>query len=81
MIELPNFGHMARPTIWFESLDKILLVTSWTENMTSKVLFQNIFILIRARVVNFANIIKIATIFIKTTFEDSNKFLRILKKS
>ena len=49
--------------------------------MTSKVLFQNIFILIRARVVNFANIIKIATIFIKTTFEDSNKFLRILKKS
>ena len=31
----------------------------------------------RPRVVNFADIIKIATIFIKTTFKDSNKIKRI----
>ena len=44
---LPNFGHMATSTIWFESHDKILLVTSWTWIMTSKKFFQNIFILRR----------------------------------
>ena len=31
------------------------------------------FILRRSRVANFAEIIKIATMFIKTTFRDSNK--------
>ena len=31
----------------------------------------------RPRVVNFADIIKIATIFIKTTFKDSNKIKRV----
>ena len=35
MLELPNFGHMTTPTIQFKSRDKILLVTSWTEIMTS----------------------------------------------
>ena len=29
-----NFGHMTTSTIQFESRDKILLVTSWTEIMT-----------------------------------------------
>ena len=29
MLELPNFGHVTTSTI------KILLVTSWTETMTS----------------------------------------------
>ena len=33
--ELPNFGHMATPTIEFHSRDKILLVTSWAEIITS----------------------------------------------
>ena len=35
MLELPNFGHMKTSIIQFESGDKILLVTSWTNIMTS----------------------------------------------
>ena len=35
MLELPNFGHMITSTIQFESRDKILLMISWTETMTS----------------------------------------------
>ena len=41
--------------------------------MTSKPLFQLTFILRRPRVANFADIIKIATISIRTTIKDSNK--------
>ena len=36
-------------------------------------LFKNNFILRKPRVVNFADIIKIVTMLIKTTFKDSNK--------
>ena len=46
---------------------------SWTVIMTSQPLFQNTFILRRPRVTNFADIIKIATMFLKTTFRDSQK--------
>ena len=35
MLELPNFGHLTISTIQIESRDKILLVTSQTEVMTS----------------------------------------------
>ena len=35
MQELPNFGHMTKFTISFDSRDKMLLVTSWAEIMTS----------------------------------------------
>ena len=35
MLELSNFDHMTIFTLSFESRDKITLVTSWTENMTS----------------------------------------------
>ena len=35
IIDLANFGDMTSSTIKFESRDKILLVTSWTENVTS----------------------------------------------
>ena len=35
MLELPNFGHMTTSTMKFESLDKILLITPWTEAMMS----------------------------------------------
>ena len=35
MLELLIFGHMTKFTIWFESRDKIILVVSWTEIMTS----------------------------------------------
>ena len=35
MLQLPNFGHMITSTVQFEPLDKILLLTSRTEIMTS----------------------------------------------
>ena len=35
MAELPNFGHMTKFTLLFESRDEILLVMSWTEIMKS----------------------------------------------
>ena len=34
IIDLTNLGDMTSSTIKFESRDKILLVTSWAENMT-----------------------------------------------
>ena len=41
--------------------------------MTSQPLSQIKFVLVITRVVNFADIIKIATMYIKTTFKDSKK--------
>ena len=35
MLELPNFDHMTTFKMSYESRDKILLMTSWTEIMTS----------------------------------------------
>ena len=35
MLELQNFGDMTTSTVLFESCDKILLVTSWTDIVTS----------------------------------------------
>ena len=77
MLQLPNFGHMTTSIIQFESRDKILLVTSWREIMTSCSLFQNTHILTRPQVVIFADIIKIVTMLIKTITKDSRKFKRI----
>ena len=67
MLELPSFGHMTVSTICYESLDKILLVRSWTEIMTSQPLLQHTFNLRRPVEANFADIIKIGTTLIKTT--------------
>ena len=75
MVELPKFGHMTTSTN-FDTSDKILLVTSWTEIMTSWPLFQNTFVLRRPRVDKFADI-KIAAIFIKTTLKDSIEVKKI----
>ena len=47
--------------------------TPRAEIMTPQPFFQNIFVLWRRRVINFAETIKIATMFIKTTFKDSKK--------
>ena len=52
-------------------------MTSWTEIMTSQPLFQNTYILRRPRVANFADNIKVTTMFMKTTFKDSKKIKRI----
>ena len=71
MLELRNFGHMTTTAIWFESHDEILLVTSWSEIMTSLLLFQNRFTLRRPSVAIFADIAKILTIFTKAIFRDS----------
>ena len=77
MIDLPNFGHIIKSTIWFESRDKVLLVTSWTEVLTSEPLFQNTIILRKPRVANLAGIIKITTMFIKITIKGWKKVKRI----
>ena len=45
--------------------------------MTSETLFQESFILRRPKVANFAEIIKIATILIKTIFKDLIKIKKI----
>ena len=46
--------------------------------MTSKLSFKKTFHLRRSRVANFFDIIEIATMFIKKTFKESNKFKRII---
>ena len=46
---------------------------SWGDILTSQPLFQYSFNLRRARVANFADMIKIATIFTKTAFKDTKK--------
>ena len=48
---------------------------SSTESMTSWTLFQNYLILRRPIVANFADIIKVAPIFIKAIFEDSENVM------
>ena len=53
------------------------MVTSRTEIMTSQPSFQNNLTLRRSRVAKFVYIIKIATMFIETTFKDSKKVKRI----
>ena len=45
--------------------------------MTSETLFQNIFFLRRPRVVNFDDISKTETMFIKTNFKEPKKVKRI----
>ena len=61
---------MITSTILFKSRDKNLLVTSSTDTRTSWTLFKSTFIIREPVVANFADIIKIATMFIKTTFKD-----------
>ena len=78
MLELPNFGHMTKFTLSFESADKIVLVTSWAEIMPSKAFFQKIFISRRPGLANFADIIKILTMLIKVILKDSRKVRRII---
>ena len=77
MLELSNFGQITEFTIEFESCNKILLLTSWTKTMTPQLFFQKNLILRRLRVAIFAGIIKIVTLFIKTTHKDSRKIKRI----
>ena len=76
VLELLNFGLMTASIIWFESRDKILLVTSWiiydVINFISKT-----FVLRRSRVAVFADIITISTTFIKKIFKYWRKVKRI----
>ena len=53
--------------------DNILLVTSWREIMTSQPFLKNMYILRKARIAVFADIIKILSMFIKKIFKDSKK--------
>ena len=49
MSGLPNFCHIITSTKKFESADKNLLVTSWTEVMAHNLHFKNTFILRTSR--------------------------------
>ena len=78
MLELPNFGHMTKFTLLFESGAKILLVTSWTRNKTSQTFFKKKKVILRRPgVAIFADVIKIVTMFIKTIPKDPRKVRRI----
>ena len=77
MLELPNFVHMTAFTLWFKSPDKILLVSSTTEIMTSWPFFPKTFNLKRPWVAIFGDIIKIVTMFIRTILKDSGKVRRV----
>ena len=81
MLQLPNFGHMTTCTKQFESYDKKFLVTSWKEILAPYFSFQNIFILRWLGAPSFDEIIKIAIMFIKTTFQDSITVKRIRKNT
>ena len=70
---------MNTSTIEFQSHDKILFLTTWTEIITSQPLLQNTFILRRSGAVNYPDIIKLATILIKNERDIINQnenFLR-----
>ena len=79
MLELLNFGDMTKSTIQFESYDKNSLVTSLAEFMTSYRFFQYVFTFRRPRVVNFADIIKVASILIKKSYKNSKKLVKKIK--
>ena len=70
MLQLPNFGHVTSSTISFELRDRILLLMSKSVITTSQPLFLNRFILRRPGVANFADIMKILTMFVKKIFKD-----------
>ena len=55
----------------------IFFIASWIEIVTAEDLFQNTFIFRTLRVANFADIIKILTLFTKTTFKGSKKFKKL----
>ena len=55
-------------------MSQILLVRSWTEDITPLPLFQNTFILRRSIVANFADMIKVATCLFKEPLKIQKKF-------
>ena len=69
MLELPNLGHMTTSTIRCLS-HMINSVGDVMDRNYDLITFQSILTLRRPRVANFADIIKIVTIFIKTAFKD-----------
>ena len=75
MLKLPKFDRMITSAIKFKSHDKILLVLSWTEIMTSSPLFQNTFFK-KGWSNQFAVIIKLVSKFIIATFKGSKKVKR-----
>ena len=73
MLELPNFGHLNATTILFESRDKILLMTSLAEVMTSQPLFLNTFILRRPRIANLMTSSKLQPYLLKQPLKIQKK--------
>ena len=77
MLEKSNFGHM---NIELESRDKIFLMKSWVKVMISLSFFKNVFVFRGSGAADFADIIKIAIILIKTNFKDSKKSQNFVSK-
>ena len=74
MLELSNSGHMNTSTVWFESLGKILLVTSLTEIMALSRFFQNTFILWMFRVANLLTSSKLQPCLLKQPLKTQKKW-------
>ena len=72
LTEMLELGHMTTLPYNLSHMIK-LLVTPWTNIMMSQPLFKNTCILRRLEVTIFVDIVKIVTIFKRTTFKDSNK--------
>ena len=73
MLKLPNFGHITKSTVLLRHVIKFCCWRHEQKLWTLKPLFRNPFILRKRRVANFADIIKIAAMFMKVAFKDWNK--------
>ena len=66
MLELPNFCQITTSTIWFDSCGKIF--DDVMDKIYDVIAFISKYLLRRPRLTNFVDIIEIATMFSKTTF-------------
>ena len=76
MLELPNFGHMAKLTLWHYDLNHVIKFCWWRHEKKlwrHNFFFKKLLFFWRPGV----DIIKILTTFIKTTLKDSRKVRRI----
>ena len=72
-----NFSHWNGRFAELWSHDHVYNMIRDIIDWNDEVIFQNTFILRRLRLANFANIIKIATLFNKTIFKDRKKVKKI----
>ena len=73
ILKLPNFGDITKSTVLLSHVIKFCFWRHEQKLWTSKPFFRNPSILRKRRVANFADIIKIAAMFMKVTFKDWKK--------